>query len=469
MSDSPTPLHERAGRALRGVRSGFAAFFALETSGSIVLLAATVIALVLANTGAYGAMSAIGHAKIGIQVGPWSFSEPILGWIDDGLMAIFFFVIGLEIKREVTVGELSTPRKAALPILAAVGGMVAPALIYLAIAGSSSAAHGWGIPMATDIAFALGVLAFLGRRAPKGLRLFLTALAIADDLGAIIVIAIFYAHGFSVTWLLAGLALLALLVMLNRLGVDSPIPYVLIGIVVWFAFLNSGIHATIAGVLVAFTIPTSSRMDPLGFVSFGRERLDEIEAIDVPGAHVLMCDEQQEIAFDLRRKASYAAAPLQRLEHALHPWTTFFVLPLFALANAGVRLVGVDVGAVITQPVVLGVFFGMLLGKPIGISLTSWLAVRLGVADLPSGVAWRHIIGGGILGAIGFTMSLFIDNLAFKDPVLLAEAKVAILATSLVAGVVGYLYLRAMGSGGGEDEATAAGGDVAPAAGACAS
>jgi NhaA family Na+:H+ antiporter len=311
--------------------------------------------------------------------------------------------------------------------------------------------------MATDIAFALGVLAFLGRRAPKGLRLFLTALAIADDLGAIVVIAIFYAHGFSLSWLLVGFALLAVLFVLNRLGVDSPVPYVLIGIVVWFAFLNSGIHATIAGVLVAFMIPTTSRMDTLDFVSYGRERLDEIEAIDVPGEHVLMCDEQQEIAFDIRRKASHSAAPLQRLEHALHPWTTYAILPLFALANAGVRLVGIDLGAVVTQPVVLGIFFGMIVGKPLGITLMSWIAVRLRLADLPSGVTWPHIIGGGILGAIGFTMSLFIDNLAFKDPVLVAEAKVAILATSLVAGVAGYLYLRALGSA--EGAAAAEGGD----------
>jgi NhaA family Na+:H+ antiporter len=457
MTDPTTsPLRKRARRVFRGVRSGFSGFFALETSGAIVLLAATIVALMLANTDAYGAMYAIGHAKVGIQVGSWSFYEPVQGWINDGLMAIFFFVIGLEIKREVTVGELSTPRKAALPIVAAIGGMLAPALIYVAIAGNSAAAHGWGIPMATDIAFALGVLAFLGRRAPKGLRLFLTALAIADDLGAILIIAVFYAQGFSMPWLLAGVGLLAVLFALNRIGVKSPVPYVLVGIVVWFAFLNSGIQATIAGVLVAFMIPTTSRMGTLDFVGYGRERLDEIEAIDVPGEHVLMCDEQQEIAFDLRRSAGRSAAPLQRLEHALHPWTTYAILPLFALANAGVRLVGIDMGAVVTQPVVLGIFFGMILGKPLGISAMSWIAVRMRLADLPLGVTWAHIIGGGILGAIGFTMSLFIDTLAFNDPVLVADAKVAILVTSLTAGVAGYAYLRALGSRDGAEPAEGA-------------
>lgn len=424
------------------MRSGFAAFFQLESSGSIVLLVATGIAMVLANTAAYKPLADLLHAEVGIELGTYVFHQSVLHWIDDGLMAVFFFVIGLEIKREVTVGELSAVRQAALPILAAIGGMMAPALIYFAVNAGGPASRGWGIPMATDIAFALGVLAFLGRRAPKGLRLFLTALAIADDLGAILVIAIFYTTGFSLAWLLFGVALLAVLFALNRLRVDSPVPYVLIGLVVWFAFLNSGIHATIAGVLVAFTIPTTSRMDPIAFVEYGRGKLDEIEALDVPGEHVLMCDEQQEIAFKLRKKALLSAAPLQRLEHALHPWSTYVILPLFALANAGVRLIGLDVGHILVQPVVIGIFLGLLVGKPLGISLMTWIAVKLGLADLPSGVGWRDVIGGGILGAIGFTMSLFIANLAFRSDALLAEAKVGVLVTSLIAGIGGYVFLR---------------------------
>ncbi len=451
----------RLRRVGQTLHTGFAEFFRLEIAGSVVLLVATVAALIVANTNLYPAVGGVLHVEAGFQLGGLVFHQSLLHWIDDGLMVLFFFVVGLEIKREVVVGELSKPRQAALPIIAALGGMLLPALIYFALNTAGPASRGWGIPMATDIAFALGALALLAGRAPRGLRLFLTALAIADDLGAIIVIAVFYAHGFSVPWLLGGLALLGVLVVLNRAGVDSPVPYVLIGLVVWFAFLSSGIHATIAGVLVAFTIPSDARVKPLTFVRYARERLDDVEAADVPGEHVLECDTQQEALFELRHEANSAAAPLQRLEHALLPWTTFLVLPLFAFANAGVRLVGYDFGRMLTQPVFLGIFFGLLVGKTAGITAFSFAAVKTRASDLPGGVAWRDILGGGVLGAIGFTMSLFIANLAFKDPLLLGEAKLAILLTSTVAAAIGYAFLRffssAAGTGGAPGTGEAAG------------
>ncbi len=436
---------ENAGRRplrLSRLRDDFAAFMHLETAGAVVLLAATVIALVLANTDAYGSLERILHIEIGFSIGSLQFEQSFKHWVDDGLMALFFFVIGLEVKREIVVGELSKPRQAVLPILAALGGMIAPALIYLAFNAQGPAMRGWGIPMATDIAFALGVLSALGSRAPAKLRLFLTTLAIADDIGAIIVIALFYSDGVSWQWLVYAALLLAVLGLLNRFGVDTVVPYLILGLGVWFCFLNSGVHATIAGVLVAMTIPTRARMKPLDYCEFAREKLDEIEESDQPDTHVLEDDAQQEAAFEIRRVSPQIASPLQRLEHALHPFTTFVVLPLFALANADIRLVGLDVDRLILQPVVLGIFFGLLIGKPIGISLLTWLSVRFGLSELPAGVSWRQIVGGGILGGIGFTMSLFIATLAFEDPTLLSEAKIAVLITSVVAGTAGYLFLR---------------------------
>jgi NhaA family Na+:H+ antiporter len=326
--------------------------------------------------------------------------------------------------------------------------MIAPALIYLAVNAGGRGADGWGIPMATDIAFAMGVLALLGSRAPSGLRLFLVALAIADDLGAIVVIALFYTKGVAVGWLaLAAIALMVLIVM-NRMRVDSPVPYLLVGLVVWFAVLNSGVHATIAGVLVALTIPTASRLQPMEFCALAREKLDEIEREDIPGAHVLQDDSQQEAAYEIRSLAAHSAAPLQRIEHALHPFTTFFVLPLFAFANAGIRLVDYDLANLILEPVTIGVMLGLLLGKPLGIASMTWLAVRLGVTDLPHGVEWKHILGAGMLGGIGFTMSIFIANLAFRNEVFLTEAKLAVLVTSAMAGTVAYVYLRAIARDG---------------------
>ena len=429
------------GLALIRVRDGFSRFFGTEAAGALVLLAAALAALVIANSPLSEVARSLWNTDAGFSVGRLAFHQSLLHWVDDGLMALFFFVVGLEVKRELLVGELSTKRKALLPIIAALGGMVAPAAIFFALNAGGAGARGWGVPVATDIAFALGVMALLGSRVPSGLKVFLAALAIADDIGAIIVIALFYTSHVSAVWVLAAVVLLAVLVALNRLGVDTPWAYFFVGGFLWFAVLLSGVHPTIAGVLVALTIPTTAKLDPLAFIRRARGSLDDIEATHVTGEHVLVDDSQQRAALDIRRAARRVAAPLQRLEFTLHPLTTFLVLPLFALGNAGVHLSAGSVSALLGSPVVLGVVAGLVVGKPVGIAVMSWLAVRLGLAELPHGVRWGHIIGAGMLGGIGFTMSIFVANLAFADPAIVASAKVAVLSASVVSGVAGYVVL----------------------------
>ncbi len=434
-SDAFRPLPVR-------LSEGFGEFLHTEIAGAVALLVATMLALAFANSPLWGAYEAFWHTEVGFSVGAWEFSESLVHWVNDLLMAFFFFVVGLEIKRELLVGELSIRRKAVLPIFAAIGGMAVPALIYLALNAGGSGANGWGIPMATDIAFAIGVMALLGDRVPPGLKVFLVALAIADDIGAIIVIAIFYSSGISFAWLGAAALLFAVLVVFNRRGIDSPVPYLAVGGALWFAVLMGGVHSTIAGVLIAFTIPAVAKIDPLQFVSDTRGRLEQIEAVDVRGSHVLIDNEQQLCALEIRREARHTAAPLQRLEFALHPFTTFVVLPLFALSNAGVRFVGGDFVAAISTPIAAGVLLGLVVGKPLGIALMSFVAVKLRIADLPDGVAWSQMIGAGLLGGIGFTMSLFVASLAFRGTAEITEAKMAILLASVVAGLAGYLVLR---------------------------
>jgi NhaA family Na+:H+ antiporter len=425
------------------LRESFAEFLHTEVAGAVVLLVATAIALIIANSPAAAAYDYFWHIEIGFDVGQFHLEMSVVHWINDALMAIFFFVVGLEIKREMLVGELSERRKAMLPILAALGGMIAPALIYLFFNFGGPGAHGWGVPMATDIAFAIGVMALLGDRVPTGLKVFLVALAIADDLGAILVIAFAYTNGINYGYLLVALFMFSVLVALNRIRVDNPWPYFLVGGLLWLATLLSGVHSTIAGVVVAMTIPTVAKLDPLEFTSITRERLDRIEAAHVPGTNVLCDDTQQMVAMSIRREARHTASPLQRLEFALHPWTTFLVLPLFALSNAGVTIVGTDVRATLTSPVALGVIVGLLIGKPLGVTLATWLATVTNVASLPDGVTWGQLGGAGILAGIGFTMSLFVASIAFRGAEQINEAKIAILVASIVAGTLGYFVLRA--------------------------
>jgi NhaA family Na+:H+ antiporter len=373
-------------------------------------------------------------------------TESLRHWVNDGLMAIFFFVVGLEIKRELLVGELASPRQAALPALAALGGVLVPAGIYLLLNRGTVGAQGWGIPMATDIAFALGVLALLGDRIPLGLKVFLTALAIVDDIAAVLVIAVFYTA--QVTWAALGAAavILVVLVAANRLGARRPVIYAVLGLALWLAVFESGVHATVAGVLLALTIPANTRIDPRAFLDRSRATLAAFERAgsdEETGASILTNGARQEALAELEDAVEGAGAPLQRMEHVLHPWVAFAIIPLFALANAGVRVEG-DLGAALGNQVTLGVVLGLVLGKQLGVTLAAWLAVRSGVTDLPEGVGWRHIYGAGWLAGIGFTMSLFVADLAFavSDGGLLTAAKLGILVASLLAGVGGWVILR---------------------------
>ena len=415
-------------------------FIYQSQSSGIVLLVTTVIALLLANSLLQAGYLALLDMHVSIAAGPFVLDESVLHWINDGLMALFFFLVGLEIKREVLVGELANPRAAALPIVAAVGGVVAPAIIYTLFNIGGKGAHGWGIPMATDIAFALGCLALLGNRIPLGLKVFLTAVAIVDDLMAVLVIAIFYSSGLHGIWLGAGLGILLIMALTNVVGIRSPIIYTGLGVLVWSAFLHSGVHATIAGVLVALTIPARRRIDAPTFLARAHQILRHFErGAESPERRTV--EVQQSAVLELEEVCEQVQAPLQKMEHALHGWVAFGVMPLFALANAGVAVSANSLSRE-SLPVLLGIVLGLTLGKPIGIMGASWLAVRTGIAALPQGVTWRHMLGTTVLAGIGFTMSLFIASLAFTNPDLLATAKLAILLASLLAGISGLVLLR---------------------------
>lgn len=389
MTSSPADLHSP------NRPHAVARFFATEAAGGIVLLAFTAVALVWANSPAAAAYFDLWQTKWTLGVGRAALSESLLHWVNDGLMAVFFFVVGLEIKREVLAGELSSPRGAALPLLAALGGMVVPAGVYVAVvaaSGSPVGMRGWAVPMATDIAFALGVLALLGSRVPAGLKMFLTALAVADDLGAVLVIAFFYTSGVSLTALGVAAIFLGLIVLLSRLGVRSVAVYAILGLATWVAVLESGVHATIAGVLVALAVPAG-----------------------------------------------------KRVEHALHPWVAFGIMPVFALANAGIALGGVDPAAAATNPVTLASAAGLWFGKPVGVFAFACLAVRTRLARLPAGATWRHVFGVACLCGIGFTMSLFIAGLAFPTPGALDAAKLGVLAASAASAATGAFVLLRSG------------------------
>jgi Na+:H+ antiporter, NhaA family len=407
-----------------------------SASSGIVLIVATLVALVLANSGLAPMYTAVLDAHIRIAVGPWAVDESVLHWINDGLMAVFFFLVGLEIKREILVGELANPRAAMLPIAAAIGGALVPALIYVLFNGGGAGSRGWGVPMATDIAFALGCLALLGSRIPFGLKIFLTAVAIVDDLLAILVIAFFYSGGINVAALGVGFAMLGVLALANVFGVRAMSVYIACGVVVWLAFLESGIHATIAGVLVALTIPARYRIDAPTFAVHAHHILHQFDPNDDPRTPMLTNERQVQAVLELEDLCEQVAAPLQRMLHWLHIPVQFGIMPLFALANAGVSLSGTSLGGA-TAPIALGVVVGLVVGKVVGLFGASWLVVRSGIGELPQGVVWRHIFGVSFLGGIGFTMSLFIASLAFLDADRLAAAKLSILVASVIAAVCG--------------------------------
>ncbi len=417
----------------------FQSFFKTEAAGGVLLLAAAVVALAWANSPLADSYDALWGTYVTVGAGAFEISKPLLLWVNDGLMAIFFFVVGLEIKREVLAGELASPRKAALAIAAALGGMVVPALLYTLVT-TGARADGWGIPMATDIAFALGVLALLGSRAPLALKVFLTAVAIVDDLGAVLVIALFYTAELNVTALLVSVGLVGVLVVVNRLGIQRPAVYGIIGVAVWVAMLKSGVHATVAGVLVALTIPATRRIDEVEF----SERVASLLARfreGIAGSPTTPSPGQMAAVHSLEVACEHVETPLQRLEHRLHGLVAFVIMPVFALANAGVAL-GADVGALVGDAVALGVALGLVVGKPVGVVLLAFGSVKLGIAALPTGVTWRHVVGVSLLTGIGFTMSIFIATLAFGSGPLLDSAKVGILGASVISGLLGAAVLR---------------------------
>ncbi|MGB0386075.1 MAG: Na+/H+ antiporter NhaA [Ardenticatenaceae bacterium] len=414
------------------------------SSLGIVLLLSTVLALFFANTSSLAPIyDEVLHTYVAIGVPDTALylKMSALHWINDGLMVIFFLLVGLEIKREMKVGELTNLRAAALPIIAAIGGVVVPALIYTFFNAGLPSQGGWGIPMATDIAFVIGCLALLGDRVPLSLKVFLTAVAIVDDLMAVLVIALFYSGGLNYVALLIGFEVLALLMLANFSGVRALSVYLILGLILWVAFLQSGIHATIAGVLLAFTIPARNRIDEDRFLKQARHLLDEFEEGEFAPTPMMTDEHQQHIVIELEDACEQVQAPLQKLEHSLHKPVNFLIMPIFAFANAGVAISLDGIGGANTV-IALGVAFGLLLGKPIGVFGASWLAVRSGIASLPSGVNWKQMLGAGLMAGIGFTMSLFIASLAFGEgSPMLDGAKLAILFASLIAGVVGLAIL----------------------------
>jgi NhaA family Na+:H+ antiporter len=423
-----------------GFRGYFEWFVHSEATGSILLLACAVVALIWANSPWAGSYFDLLHTYVGLSWGDASFKLSLHHWINDGLMVIFFFVVGLEVKRELVVGELSSFRKASLPLAAAVGGMVVPALFFVVLNFGGEGARGWGIPMATDIAFALGILAVFGSRAPLGLKVFLTALAIADDLGAVAVIALFYTEKINVTALIvAGILLLILFVAIrarvNHLGILLPL---IVG--VWVAVFTSGLHATVAGIFVAMLIPVKPRLSVPHFIANTEDFLHHIRVADTTDDMLVADKHQLHAVENVRERAADILPSGLVLEHIFHPIQVWFILPLFALANAGVAI-GDDLMAVLANPLSLGIIVGLVVGKPVGIGLLSWLAVKSGRGALPEGVTWAQVVGAGCLAGVGFTMSLFITDLAFDNETLIATAKIGILAASLTSGILGYIIL----------------------------
>ncbi|MDQ3695653.1 MAG: Na+/H+ antiporter NhaA [Chloroflexota bacterium] len=416
-------------------------FVRTSVSGIGLLLLGTLAAVILANTPMADGYEAFWNAELTIGTADFGITETLRHWVNDALMALFFFIVGLEIKREVLVGEMRYPRQAALAISAAVGGVAVPALIFALINRDGAGLHGWGIPMATDTAFALGILALLGSRVRPMLLVFLTAFAIVDDLLAVGVIAIFYTETISWGALAIAGVLLGGLVVANAAGFHRWPVYAILGLGVWIAVFESGVHATAAGVLVALTVPARSWINPSEFLLRGRQLIDDFEAACFVAPNILTNEPQQQATQSLARLVEDVETPMTYFQHRLNPWVAYGILPIFAFANAGIPLVS-GLGAALANPVAWGVVAGLVIGKPLGITLFAWLAVRLGIASLPRAISWPQVLGVGWLGGIGFTISLFVTELAFEAGQLADVARVGILFGSVIAGVAGYLVLR---------------------------
>lgn len=438
------PLEERREK----LRTPFEKFIHRETTSGIFLGLAVVLALILANTGLVDAYTRIFQTRLTFGFGPWELDHTLTEWINEFLMVTFFFVVGLEIKHEMLIGELSDVHRAALPVFAALGGMIVPACIFALINHGSAWQQGWGIPMATDIAFCVGALVLLGNRVPRGLSVLLLALAIVDDLGAVVVIALFYTTSINLPALGIAALLLGVLLTFNISGNRRTLPYLCVGILLWLALMSSGVHATIAGVLVALCVPARPRYAP---VRFNRRMSRRMQAFNgSPGLFggTMLDEPQNALVGSMKRELRLVQSPLQRMLDGLHSPVSLFVIPLFALANAGIPLDLATMGEALAHPVTRGIIFGLVAGKFLGITGFSWIAVKTGLAKLPDDVGMRHVAGMGLLGGIGFTMSIFIADLSFPgQPEILVMAKTGIFAASLLAGILGCIWLSLAGNG----------------------
>ena len=415
-----------------------------ETSSGIVLLCVTFITILWANSPAYETYQHFIHYPLGFTLGAENITHSLQHWVNDGLMVVFFFMVGLEIKREIVDGELSTPKKAALPMFAALGGMVVPALLYLAFNAGTPAAAGWGIPMATDIAFAVGILSLASKRVPFSLKVFLLALAIVDDLGAILVIAFFYTSKFSGSHLGLAAIVFFLIYAFGTAGIRNYFVYIILGVIAWYFILKSGIHATITGVIIGFLTPAKAFTRPIKIMEKIQPLFNtvskDLETADKD--HVRPAKHRtQNGLLGLSREAYEGVAPVDRLIHKLHPWVAFIIMPLFAITNAGVRLDSEVLSNLASNHISLGIIAGLFIGKPLGVLLASFIATRLGLAQLPEGVTWKHITALGFLAGVGFTMALFISHLALKVPEIEVYSKLGILIASILSAIVGLCIL----------------------------
>lgn len=417
----------------------FSDFLKKYIRGSFVLFIAAVVAIIWANISS--SYNSFWGTELSFEAGDIHIGKSLVHWIDEALMTLFFFVVGLEIKREVLVGELASFKRSLIPISAAIGGMIFPAFIYAVFNYNTPTSNGWGIPMATDIAFSLAILAFLGKKVPFGLKIFLTAFAIADDLGAVFIIAIFYTKTISLTYLFGALMFLGAIALANYFWIRITLVYTLLGIGVWVSVLCSGVHATVAGVLVAMFIPAQGKYDTQTFIDKVKFYIDSFKCSGDCGYTILENKAHQNFVQSIELACHKVETPLQRLEYVLNPWVAFLILPLFALANAGVALKSIDFGVYLSHPMSFGIILGLVLGKPIGILFFTYLSVKILKTDLQSGVKWIHILGTSFLGGIGFTMSLFISGLSFTADEIIGMSTFSILLSSIISGVIGFIIL----------------------------
>lgn len=434
MSSGDFPLERTTKLPIERLISPFISFAKIEAASGILLVISTIAALVCANSSWVESYHSFWNTPVLIGFGPLTVTETRVEWINDGLMPIFFFLVGLEIKREMVIGELSSVRQAAFPLIAALGGAIVPILIYLLVARGGEVQRGWAVAMATDIAFVIGALSILGSRVPTSLKVFVTALAIADDLMAVLVIALFYTDQIQATYLILGFVGIALSFAANRLGVRTPLIYAVVGIFVWYSVLRSGVHATVAGALLALTIPTRTYIDRDSFLKSSRWLIDRYEACAEASS------EARSAIHMIASQLKLVESPLQRFERSLHPWVSFVILPLFAFANLGVPIVG-KLATAARHPVSIGVFLGLFIGKPIGVWSSAWISAKLRLASPPPDLSWGTLFGAAWLCGIGFTMSLFIATLAFDDAMLLNMSKIGVLIASLASGICASLFL----------------------------